>query len=432
MRALPIHGLGVLGLALLALVPLSPPTATAEPTPGKAVVRTLDLERVEGTLVALDGEQVTLQDAGGAARRLALDGAIAMTLPAAPVRRGKGTYVRAWFTGGSRVVARIVGGAEDLLKLESPSLGRFDVLLDHVRTLEALPASDDPCLDLAKKHPRPDEGDIAYDADGDELRGSVLEVDDDGVSVETAGSRVRRVAWSALTVLHLENDPPKPATGLHAELDLQDGSRVRTHAAPRLDGDAVTYAFRSMPAASRRIALAQVRGMRWYGGRFVYASALPFEAKHALPYATPEEERLPLVEDRWFGARVDRGPDGCPLRMGGRTFRHGFGTRSKSTITIRLDGAYESYRAWFGIDDGVLRLQDGLRGNVDARVLGDGKVLWEAKDVEGEQKPRRVGPLDVKGVKVLVLEVGFGKPGPANNAGDRGNWGDPILVRAAK
>ena len=436
MRTTTCLGLAALLPALCALALLPTHQAAAAPATAKAAVRTLEFERVEGRLVALDGEHVTLKDEGGADRRLALDTAVSMELPAGDAPRGSGTYVRAWLTGGSRLVARIVGGAEDLLRLESPSLGSVELLLDHVATLEALPATADPCLDLARKHPRPDEGDIAYDTDGDELRGSVLSVDDKGIAVETAGARERRVAWNDLRVLHLENERPKPAPALHAELELQDGSRLRTHAAPRLEGETLAFALHCTPKQARRLPLAQVRAVRWYGGRFVYASDLPFESTYTMLYETPAEQTMPALNERWLGARVDRRSDGCPLRVDGRTFRHGFGVNSKSTITIRLDGAYESFRTWFGIDDGVLHERGAAKslGNVDARILGDGKVLWEAKDVEGGQKARRVGPLDVKGVKALVLEVGFGalRPGEIASTRDRADWGDPILVKQAR
>ena len=132
--------------------------------------------------------------------------------------------------------------------------------------------------------------------------------------------------------------------------------------------------------------------------------------------------------ERWVGLRVNRRSGGGPLRLGGARYRFGFGANSHSRIELPLDGAYKSFRAAFGIDDSVLlkSTSEKDRGNVDARVLGDGKVLWEAKGVEAGQKPRTVGPLDVSGVKTLVLEFDFGKHGATF---DRGNWVDPVLVR---
>jgi hypothetical protein len=63
---------------------------------------------------------------------------------------------------------------------------------------------------------------------------------------------------------------------------------------------------------------------------------------------------------------------------------------------------------------------------VDARVLGDGKTLWEATGVRGGVAPVVVGPLDVSGVDVLVLVVDYGQ---GRNELDRAVWGSPILVR---
>jgi hypothetical protein len=82
----------------------------------------------------------------------------------------------------------------------------------------------------------------------------------------------------------------------------------------------------------------------------------------------------------------------------------------------------------FGIDDEVLSIGDEnlpSRGNVIARVVGDGKVLWEDREVRGGEPPVRVGPLPVEGVRVLVLEVDPGEDPLLDSA----DWADPILVR---
>ena len=90
---------------------------------------------------------------------------------------------------------------------------------------------------------------------------------------------------------------------------------------------------------------------------------------------------------------------------------------------VVLEGAVD-----LSIDDEVFD-EEGAgekRGNLEARVLGDGKVLWKASDARAGQPALRVGPLDVSGVKQLVLEVDFGKELMML---DRADWVDPILVR---
>lgn len=431
MRTPLLPGLAALLLALLVLNAATDRHADAAPEGTAVTLRTLDLAGVDGTLVALNGTHVTLRDAAGTSRRFDLATCIALHLPEEAARRTKGIHVRAWLTGGSRVAGRIAGGSDDVLVLESEALGTLEVLLDHIRTLEALPAGDSTCHDLAAKHPRPEGDDLAYDADGDEYRGAALEVDDAGVLIETTGKRERTVPWKALRVLHLENNLLDAPAGRQTEVELQDGSRLNLAGAATLENGALTFALRALPKKTLRVPLAHVRHVRWRGDRFVYASDLPFESKHELKRATPPGTTYASAIARWMGARVDRRSDGCPLRIEGVTYRHGFGVNSRSTVTIPLEGAYASLRGAFGIDDSVKqeRYWPEKRGHVDGRVIADGKVLWEAKGVVGGTKARTFGPLDVRGVKVLVLEVGFGDD---SGTLDRANWVDPILVKSAE
>jgi len=418
-------------LAALFLLPSAPHReALAAPEAPAVVLRTLEVSQIKGVLIGLDAQHVTLKDASGTPRRVALTSAIALDLPASAPRRRGGPRFRAWLTGGSQLAGRLLGGRADVIQLGSESLGEVGLLLDHIRTLEALPAGDERCHDLAAKHPRPEKDDLAYDTDGDEFRGAALEVDDEGVVVETQGGRERSVAWKSLRVLHLENDALPAPEGLRAEIELQDGSRLQTERAPVLEGTTLTFALRALPKEVLRVDLTQVRHIRWRGGQFVYASDLPFESTHRMFHETPAAMTYPAFLKRWFGARVDRRASGCPLRMGGTLFRHGFGVNSESKLTIPLDGKFASFQTWFGIDDEVLAEAAGstARGNVSARILADGKVLWEAKDVVGGKAPRRVGPLDVSGAQVLVLEVGFGAE---RMTLDRADWGEPMLLKTS-
>ena len=79
-----------------------------------------------------------------------------------------------------------------------------------------------------------------------------------------------------------------------------------------------------------------------------------------------------------------------------------------------------------GLPDLALDLSDPDAGNVDASVVGDGKVLWERKGVTLKGGPQQLGPLKIEGVAVLELVVDFGKNG-ANV--DLASWVNPILVR---
>jgi hypothetical protein len=431
MKKPPLNALPGLLPALALLLLGGGPVALAAPEAIPVALRTLKAARLEGELVGMDAKGVTLRGGASAEQRVPLDEIVALTFPVRPPRRVAGPRFRALLVGGGEVVASLAGGDSDTLTVESASLGRLPLILDIVRTLEAMPAKDDPCHDLADKHPRPEKGDVAFDATGDEYRGTALEVTKEAVLIETQGKRERSVPWSSLRVLHLENDLLEPSSGRQTEVELQDGSRVVTAGDVRLADGTLHFALRSLPKHPVTVALADVRAVRFTGGRFVYASDLPFKSEQKPYHEDPPEARIGAFTNRWVGLRVDRRSSGCPLRLAGTTYRHGFGVNSHNVITLALNGAYESFRAHFGIDDEArLKHTPGSgTGNVDARILADGKVVWEAKGVKGGAKPLAVGPLKLSGVKTLVLEVGFGKEMMTR---DRASWCDPILVKTTK
>lgn len=434
MRIPLLPGLGALGALLLVLSAGPTPEVAAAPEGTLAVARALGKPAVHGTLTALDATQVTVAVRTGTAETLAVTQMIELALPTRPVERDKGAWTRLSLGGGSTLVGRITGGDQDLLRIDSPSLGKLELLLDHVLTLEALSAKPDPCRDLAATHPKDADGDIAYDTTGDEYRGTALEVGDEGLVMETAGRRERTVPWTSLRVLHLENSALDPNPALHAEVEMQDGSRLMTTSAPTLEDGVLVFSLRSLPKQARRVPLERVRFIRWYGGAFDHASKLAFTSRFETPYEEPEGSRVTPQLAQRLGARVDRRSSGCPLRMGGRTFRHGFGVNSKSTITIPLAGKYATFRTWFGIDDETRdeAREPGMRGLVDARIRVDGKVVWEAKRVVQGEAAREIGPIDVKGARTLVLEVGFGDEIPKSNTLDRADWGEPLLVKSTE
>lgn len=419
--------------ALLLLLGPVGPAAWGAPEDAVVAVRTLDLSRAAGTLASLDEKSLSIRTEGATApRSFALGEVIHLRFPDRPVAQAKPGRFRAYLVGGEVLVGQLVAPAEGGLVLDVAGLGRLELLFEHILTLERFPPSAGPCHDLASEHPRPATGDAAYDTGDDEYRGTVLEATKENLVLESKRGRKRKIAWAKVRLLHLENDELKAPTGVTAEVELANGSRLAV-AKLMLAGTGLSFRLRSLPKKALTAPFDAVRVVRWKGGRFDYASDTPHEAVHRA-HDEPLDSTDELVSrfgKRWWGTRIDRRADGCPLRVHGQTFRHGFGVNSHSIITIPLGGRYESFRSNFGIDDSVLTAEGAgkLKGDVDARILADGKVVWEAKGVRGGEKPRRIGPLDVKGVKQLVLEVGFGKE---LYSLDRANWGDPILVKKSK
>jgi len=440
----PTRALALPAALLATLLAGGTPAAEAAPRGPAVHVRTLERGALQGVLTGLDDTSLRLREAGAAEdRALPLSGVIDVLFPAGLSAKrvarpaadaGDDVRLRAVLVGGEILVGTYRGPAAEGIRLEVHGLGSVALTFETIHTLEATrPLRDGrtpmaSTRELRQRYPRPKNGDLAYDEGDDEYAGSVVEATATALVMEGARGRRRSIPWGRLRVVHLENDAPKPVEGLRAEIELTEGSRITTAGALAFSEKGLRFALRSVPEKTWAVPFSTVHTVRWSGGAFVYATEVPFRAVYTHYYEDPPGTRLPEFYESHFGARVNGRSKGGPLRLGGRTYRYGFGVNSRSTITLDLKGGYRSFRAGFGIDDSVLEEKEagGKRGNVEARVLGDGKVLWKAADVEAGQPVLKVGPVDVSGVKELVLEVGYGK---ASYGLDRGDWVDPILVR---
>lgn len=423
----------LLRLALLvAFLPGPTPPARAEEAAGGVLVRRLEGANVAGRLVALDAERVTVappQEEAPVALPLAEVREVLWIAP--PLPAPEGPRWRAVLVGGDEVAGTWEDAEADAIRLRVLGLAApLRLTFDQIRSLERLRPSREAAAPATERHPPVEGTDVVYDLRGDEVRGLVADADAEALHVEGERGGVRRIPWDAVHVLHLDNPPLEAPAAERVEVELRDGSRWLAAAPPTLSADGAAVSFRPRGLAGVTLAPrpAEVAALRRQDARFVYASQLPWRATYRHPYEDPPEILRPAMHEALFGARADRRALGGPLRLAGTAWRHGFGVNSGSRVEVPLDGAFARFEAWFGIDDSVLEEREAqhLKAEVDARVLGDGRVLWEAKGVVKGEAPRRVGPLDVSGVKVLTLVV---EEGGDLHGLDRADWVDPVLVR---
>lgn len=116
----------------------------------------------------------------------------------------------------------------------------------------------------------------------------------------------------------------------------------------------------------------------------------------------------------------DRNLVGQPLKLKGTTYAKGLAVHSRCVLAYELDGRFASFRAILGFDESA-----GQKGQVAVRLLGDGEVLWENKNLRSSDDPI---PLDVPvaGVKLLVLETDYGE---TEDTCDRVIWANARVVR---
>ena len=93
----------------------------------------------------------------------------------------------------------------------------------------------------------------------------------------------------------------------------------------------------------------------------------------------------PVGAQQGYGElQVDKGLQGTPLKVAGRTFAHGLGTHAPSEVVFDLQKGYDRLVAWVGVDGEVAKYKNtpewkgGKHPSVDFKVFGDGKLLFES------------------------------------------------------
>lgn len=139
-----------------------------------------------------------------------------------------------------------------------------------------------------------------------------------------------------------------------------------------------------------------------------------------LSQMTPQSyEHQPFFSKRWEPV-FDRTFSGRPIVVAGQQYPRGIVMHSQSRVMYAINGAARQFAAIAGILDEV-----GPRGDVSLKVIGDGRVLWEADNVRGGEPPREV-LVDVERVMVLELVVEFGA---GMDLSDQAVWAMARVIR---
>ncbi len=124
-------------------------------------------------------------------------------------------------------------------------------------------------------------------------------------------------------------------------------------------------------------------------------------------------------EQDWGTLRRRRSVEGNPIRIAGKTYKHGLGTHANSKILYALDNRYSRFEAWVGVDD-----EKHGQGTVEFMVYLDGELAWRSGKMKGGQPAKKVSiPLD--GVDELLLVVTDAGDGISC---DHADWADARLI----
>jgi alpha-galactosidase len=131
-------------------------------------------------------------------------------------------------------------------------------------------------------------------------------------------------------------------------------------------------------------------------------------------------------------AQGNKSIDGNPVRIGGKEFASGVGTRATSVLFVNLGGGAERFSAVVGADDNPIVVAPPQPGQqppapvpptpIVFRAVGDGRVLHVSKPVMRGDAPEPF-VVDVHGIRTLVLQV---KPVDGTRP-VAANWADAIF-----
>ena len=127
---------------------------------------------------------------------------------------------------------------------------------------------------------------------------------------------------------------------------------------------------------------------------------------------------LRQVAQGWGTPQKNKSVDKNPLTIGGKTFEHGFGTHAHSKMTLDLDGAGGTFKAFVGVDD-----ETKGQGTVQFKVIGDKKTLFDSGIMKGNDAAKEVN-VSLDGIKRLSLIVDDGGDGETF---DHADWGDAVF-----
>ena len=117
--------------------------------------------------------------------------------------------------------------------------------------------------------------------------------------------------------------------------------------------------------------------------------------------------------------RKDVSSDGLQITIGGTPYNKGLGVHAPSGITYALNGQYETFTSWIGVDD-----ESCSAGSVIFEVYVDGSIAYQSSLMEEGEAAQNIS-VDVSGANEMVLLVTDGGNGTTC---DHADWADAQLI----
>jgi hypothetical protein len=372
----------------------------------------IDNQSVSGTLRALGPDRVVLSGMPPVTTSTDRIMRVARTKPVVSTLEKQPTVLLA---NGDRLVVRVVRMTDEFLEGEwlSESSRKVRIPLETIRgVIVTSPESVEKRWTLDGQLARwRENSDIVMLARGDRLPGEIVGWTGDALTLKGAAGDVslERTQILAMGFSASLTSFPK-VEGSRQLLVLTDGSQIAMMGLALAEGH---LKGRSVFGADLNFPVESIASIRFLGGRIQPLSDLTAE----------KTQHTPFVSGSWKPG-IDQTVLGRPLRLRGVEFPKGLGLHSQSSMTYRLDGAYDSFLTLVGIDD-----ETQGRGNVVFAVEVDGKRVAATPPQPGSGLPQSLGPIDLRGKRTLTLHVEFGERGDIQ---DHADWCDPVLIQSTR
>ena len=372
-----------------------------------ASIATVDGKTIRGDITGLNGREIRLAAAHGAAV-VKTEDVVSITLrhDAPREQQTHGVSLR----NGDHLRGVVIGGSDDELRLKSAALGEFEIAVGDIESIHF------QIKGAGRKPPSRTAHDSKKDevmlVNSDRLPGVVLGFGKESLTFDCSlgkvpipYDRIRMVSFAAVGKEYKEPD------ALLFLVSCADGSAITGSQADLTDQ---TFSIRSTLGTAFSFPLSRISSIRVKNGRLVYLSDLtPVEVKET-----------PLFDERPWRYRRDLSVDGNPITLRGKVYRKGLGVHSRCELTYDLTGRFKRFLCDVGIDDEIGPANKAAGGKVEVRVLIDGKSVFH-RQVDRASKIFSV-ELDVTGRKRLTLVVDFGKELHIN---DHADWAEARLIR---
>lgn len=307
---------------------------------------------------------------------------------------------------GSAFDGVVVAEGEKDFEVEIGSYGRFRLdfsVVSSIRTADASPAALERLETLAADGERT--SDIAVIARGEQvlvLTGVARSAAPDRLRFEW-NEKVNEIAWNRVAGLLLARTTPRSAA---CRLTTTEGE---VFAGRVSGGDSESLVLQSGILDRITFAWSRIARVDCRSDRYVFLSDV-----------RPQTYRAESFFDRDWPLGLDASLLRQPITLGGRQYAKGLVMHSRSEVMYRFDTPFSQFAATVGISDEMRE-----SGCVTMRVLGDGRVLWEAEQVRGGDVPREV-LVPLRGVRELTLQVDFDDD---LDLGDHAVWAFARLLR---